>query len=104
LDVIYSVDFIQKVQNISLTENEFLASFDVESLYPSIPIGLALQYMIDWVVSKRVDPHKIICYKDLMKCYDLYNLRPAWKKFFLCSGTKSTNKQKEHALVAAYHH
>jgi hypothetical protein len=60
-------DFIQKVIDIVLQDDEILMSFDVVSLFPSIPIDLALQYINEWLITRRIDAHKISCYVNVMK-------------------------------------
>jgi hypothetical protein len=42
-------------------------SFDVVSLFPSIPIDLAIQYMNECLITRRIDAHKIPCYINVMK-------------------------------------
>jgi hypothetical protein len=62
-DVNNSIDFIQKVKDIVLQDDKILMSFDVVSLFSSIPIDLALQYMHEWFITRRIDAHKISCYE-----------------------------------------
>jgi hypothetical protein len=66
-DVSNSIAFIQKVKDIVLQDDEILMSFDVVSLFPCIPINLALQYMNKWLITRRIDAHKISCYVNVMK-------------------------------------
>ena len=35
-----SIDFEEKVQNISIPKSSIMASLDIVSLYPSVPYGL----------------------------------------------------------------
>ena len=42
LSVKNSFDFVNKVKDVSLTDNEVLVSFDVTSLFPNIPVECAL--------------------------------------------------------------
>lgn len=44
-------DFLHKTKTIELTEDEYLISFDVKSLYPSIPIKETIQLIKDWLIS-----------------------------------------------------
>jgi uncharacterized protein YpmS len=62
-----SIDFIQKVKDGVLQDGEILMSFDVVSLFPSIPIDFALQYMNEWLITRRIDAHQISCYVNKMK-------------------------------------
>jgi hypothetical protein len=64
-DVSNSIDFIQKVK--VLQEDEIFMSFDVVSLFPSFPIDLALEYMNEWLRTRKIDAHKISCYVNVMK-------------------------------------
>jgi hypothetical protein len=48
-----SIDFIEKVKDTTVADDEILVSFDVVSLFPSIPIDEALQNMNDWLVQRR---------------------------------------------------
>jgi hypothetical protein len=57
-----SIDFIEKVKDITVADDEILVSFDVVSLFPSIPIDEALQNMNDWLVQRRIDHQRISCY------------------------------------------
>jgi hypothetical protein len=50
-DVSHSIDFIQKVKDIVLQDDEILMSFDVVYLFLSISIDLALQYMNKWLIT-----------------------------------------------------
>jgi hypothetical protein len=88
-DVSNSIDFIQKVKDIVLQDDEILMSFDVISLFPSIPIDLALQYMNEWLITRRIDPHKISCYVNVMKQCMEENSTSSF-------ATKFTNNVKEH--------
>jgi hypothetical protein len=53
-DVSNSIDFIQEVKEIVL-DDEILMSFDVVSLFPSIPIELTLKYIKKWLTTRNID-------------------------------------------------
>jgi hypothetical protein len=67
LEVKNSVDFIEKLKETRVKDEEILVSFDVISLFPSIPIDEALQNMNDWLVERRIDHQKINCYLNVIK-------------------------------------
>jgi hypothetical protein len=50
--------FISKLGQQTITEDEILVSFDVVSLFPSIPIYFALQFMNDWLLSLNLEDEK----------------------------------------------
>ena len=54
LSVKNSIDFINKIKDIRVTRNESMVSFDVKSLFPSIPIQQALFFLKKWLISKDV--------------------------------------------------
>jgi hypothetical protein len=66
LDIKNSIEFTEKLREFEIEEDELLVSFDVTSLYPSIPIDIAKQNMEDWLVSARVDMHKVNCYMEVV--------------------------------------
>jgi hypothetical protein len=66
-DVNNSIDFIQKVKDIVLQDDKILIFFDVVSLFPTIPIDLALQYMNEWFITRRIDAHEISCSVNVLK-------------------------------------
>lgn len=65
--VINSNDFINKVNNIQLQEGEFLISFDVCSLFPSVPIPQTLDYLRDLLESNNLSQEVIDEYIKLTK-------------------------------------
>jgi Reverse transcriptase (RNA-dependent DNA polymerase) len=71
LDIKNSIEFTESLKEFEIEEDELLVSFDVTSLYPSIPIDIAVKNMEEWLVTKRVDIHKIKCYMDVVNlCMD----------------------------------
>lgn len=60
LSVRNSYEFIDETKQLTLSEDEVLISFDVKSLYPSVPVKKALKLLEDWLkknglVKKRID-------------------------------------------------
>ena len=52
LSVKNTVEFVDKVKDTFIRPNDILASFDVESLYPSIPVGEALDLLRVWLAEQ----------------------------------------------------
>lgn len=53
-----SFDFIEKIQNLIIEEDELLVSFDVVSLYPSVPIAEALNLLQIWLNNAETNLNK----------------------------------------------
>src|SRR5436190_3915956 len=52
-------EFINEIKNIKLTEDEYLVSFDVEALYPNVPMDKTLNLVNDWLLSLNLSPQEI---------------------------------------------
>lgn len=71
LSVKNSIDFVNKVKDLRITRNEMMVSFDVKSLFPSIPINKALDLLKKWLVSRNIIASKCDMYIDFAKlCMD----------------------------------
>lgn len=57
-----SFEFVEKAKNIELEEDEIMISFDVEALFPSIPIPTAIKSLEQHLIKKKVDQNKINVY------------------------------------------
>lgn len=53
-DIKNSIELVKKLKNLKITRNECLISFDVKSLYPSIPINKALEYLERWLLTNKI--------------------------------------------------
>lgn len=53
-----SFDFLERIRNIRIEEDEILISFDVESLYPSIPIPETMDLLKIWLNETEPDERK----------------------------------------------
>lgn len=62
-----SYELVEKLENLYINEDEIMVSFDVEQLYPSIPIPEALGIIDDWLMSQDVDDVKVNLYSELTK-------------------------------------
>jgi hypothetical protein len=57
-----SFELAQKLANITLEEDEILVSFDVEALYPSVPVGESSMLLKEWIVGQNIsDREAEIC-------------------------------------------
>ncbi|XP_060518228.1 uncharacterized protein LOC132696986 [Cylas formicarius] len=70
--------FMEKLKDIHLEDNEILVSFDVSSLFPSVPIPQTLEYLRELLQLNNLSPEAINEYLILTKlCMDqnyfLYN-------------------------------
>ncbi|XP_062700128.1 uncharacterized protein LOC134284823 [Aedes albopictus] len=50
-----SEQFTELVQNLSVNDDEILVSFDVKSLFPSIPVKEAINLLEDWLLNQYED-------------------------------------------------
>lgn len=67
LDIKNSFEFIDKIANIKLKNDDILVSFDVVSLYPNVPIPEALKYIDDWLDSCNISDEKAVLYSNITK-------------------------------------
>ena len=78
--VINTNDFINQINNIQLQEGEVLISFDVCSLFPSVPIPQSLNYLRDLLELNNISQGVVKEYIDLTKlcmkqnCFHLIKL------------------------------
>ena len=54
-----TADFISSIQNYKLQKDEYLVSFDVSSLFPSIPIPETMDLLEDWLISNDEPEHVV---------------------------------------------
>lgn len=79
LSVKNSLEFIDTVKNITLQPGEILVSFDVSSLFPSVPIPQTLQYLKDLLNSNNMSPLEVEAYVHLtnlcmqQNCFQIEN-------------------------------
>ena len=66
-----SIDFVNRIKHLRITRNETMVSFDVKSLFPSIPIKQALVFLKKWLISKNISETKCNMYIEMSKlCMD----------------------------------
>jgi hypothetical protein len=49
-------EFVEKIRNVKIDDNEVLVSFDVVGLYPNVPIEEALRNIKTWLSTEIPDP------------------------------------------------
>lgn len=60
-----SLEFINKIKDLELQESEILVSFDVCSLFPSVPVPQTMTYLRELLVENNLDLDKINEYVNL---------------------------------------
>lgn len=60
-----SLGFINSLQDVTLNEDERLISFDVTSLFPSVPLDITIDMLKRWLESELVPTEKITSYVKL---------------------------------------
>jgi hypothetical protein len=63
-----SVDFCQKLETQEIAEDEIMVSFDVVTLFPSILIDTALEFMNDWLTTIRLEDEKRRPFMEVAEC------------------------------------
>lgn len=67
LSVKNSLDFVDKIKDESLRENEIMVSFDVSSLFPSIPVNIAINEMEKYLNNIDIDSERKLIYLETAK-------------------------------------
>jgi hypothetical protein len=63
-----STEFCQQLKDVTLQRNEVLVSFDVISLFPSVPVEAAIEDMQRWFQEINLDVNKLNVYTQVAKC------------------------------------
>lgn len=53
LSVKNSIEFVEKLKVLDIENDEIMVSFDVSSLYPSVPIKESIEHTEDWLKKHR---------------------------------------------------
>lgn len=69
----FEFHFVDKIKNSKITRNEAV-SFDVKSLFPSIPIDKALELLDKWLESKDVPEPQRNMFTELAEVYGTEHL------------------------------
>lgn len=62
-----AVDFAKKLMDVVIADDEVMVSFDVVSLYPSIPVKEAEKLLEQWLTENNVDAELKEMYMELLK-------------------------------------
>lgn len=54
-----SMEFVNKVKDLEIADNEIQVSFDVESLYPNVPIDKALELLREWLTLNQLSTNEV---------------------------------------------
>lgn len=67
LSVKNSLEFVEKIKDIKLNDNEIMISSDVSSLFPSIPIDVALVLLGEYFEAIDIEKDKKELYLEIAK-------------------------------------
>jgi hypothetical protein len=57
-----SLELVQRLESVTIEKDEILVSFDVEALYPSVPVGESSQLLKEWIIGQNIsDQEAEIC-------------------------------------------
>ena len=62
-----TTELIDRIKDVKVSRNEVMVSFDVVSLYPSIPVPEAIKYLEQWLAEHKVESPKAADYITLTK-------------------------------------
>lgn len=54
-----NIEFVNKIKDVEIADNEIQVSFDVESLFPNIPIDITLVILENWLNDNHVDRKEV---------------------------------------------
>jgi hypothetical protein len=87
-----SLDFINRIKGIRLKDSEILVSFDVSSLFPSVPIPQTLEHLKELLLENHLDDKIVMEYIQLTEICMKQNIFQINDKFYpLNEGTAMGN-------------
>ncbi|XP_031639271.1 uncharacterized protein LOC116351323 [Contarinia nasturtii] len=54
-----SIEFVDNVKHLEINENEIQVSFDVESLFPNVPMNIVMDMLRDWLITNNLPKDEI---------------------------------------------
>jgi hypothetical protein len=89
-----SIDFCQKLVTQEIAEDEIMVSFHVVTLFPSIPIDTALEFMNNWLTTIPLEDEKRRLFMEVAECCMKLN-------FFMF---RTTNNRDQHGKITIFDH
>lgn len=87
--VLNGIDFASKVNGLTISRNEEIGSYDVTSLYPSIPIPYSMNLLKKWLIKNEVKSDLVEAYVDLSRVCMKQNIFQFRNSYY--SQTKGTS-------------
>lgn len=89
LSVLNSFELVEKIKDVNFEEDEIMISFDVTSLFPSVPVDRALSALNRHLIVTKVQAEKRIIYEKVAKLCLEHSFFQFREKFYQV--TKGTN-------------
>lgn len=102
LSVKNSFEFIERIQNLTINEDEMMISFDVESLFPSIPVPDALEALNQHFIKQKVPPDKRGIYMKAARCCMAQNFFQFRNEFYKIEKGTSMGNSLSPVLAEAF--
>lgn len=77
-----SYDFANKIEDLTIEDNEIMVSFDVEMLFPSVPIPETIELVSEWLKKVEPNPKRRKLYIKAVKLCMKYNCCQFDEKFY----------------------
>lgn len=80
--VLNTFEFVEKVKDITIQDDEIMVSFDVQQLFPSIPVDVALESIKHHLETHNIEQEKIEVYLNATRFCMQYNCFVFRDKFY----------------------
>lgn len=78
-----SIDFVDRIKDVILAEDEVIASFDVTALFPNIPLVEAIEIFETWIGKQNITPLEKTAIIELMTACATQNAFQFRGKFYI---------------------